>query len=248
MAFELLVLFRAFSPGPRRGLWLLIPTSSLWANIDESFLTGLVVLAAAAVGRGSMDRVRPGWSAHCREIDRTAEGTPDAEDVAERRPVHAGTAFIILACCAAACLVNPYTYRAYAAALIPYTQLLQPTGQFTTVDQLSFFGRIKKPELDIPILGMLVPTGTCSRAYYLVVVALGLGSFLAECASILLEPIPAFAVMAVFWGLLMHFSMPFRGRVRGARRPNGQEWYHDRLGPKAGWVGSGRSGRPAAGW
>ena len=45
-----------YSSGPLRwdeagALWLLIPTFVLWANIDESFLTGLLVLAAAVVGR-----------------------------------------------------------------------------------------------------------------------------------------------------------------------------------------------------
>ena len=37
--------------GQRRGTLALDPDFLLWANIDESFLTGLVVLAAAAVGR-----------------------------------------------------------------------------------------------------------------------------------------------------------------------------------------------------
>ena len=49
-AFEIYVLFRAFFQGRGRALWLLIPTFLLWANIDQSFLTGLLVLAAAAVG------------------------------------------------------------------------------------------------------------------------------------------------------------------------------------------------------
>ena len=50
-AFEMYVLFRAFSLGRGAALWLLIPTFLLWANVDVSFLSGLVVLAAAALGR-----------------------------------------------------------------------------------------------------------------------------------------------------------------------------------------------------
>ena len=50
LAFEMYVLFGAFFLGRGWSLWLLIPTFLLWANIDQSFLTGLVVLAAAAVG------------------------------------------------------------------------------------------------------------------------------------------------------------------------------------------------------
>ncbi len=35
----------------QRALWWLIPAFVLWANLDESFLTGLLVLAAAVAGR-----------------------------------------------------------------------------------------------------------------------------------------------------------------------------------------------------
>ena len=51
LAFEMYILFRAFSLGRGGALWLLIPTFVLWANIDESFFTGLLVLAAAVIGR-----------------------------------------------------------------------------------------------------------------------------------------------------------------------------------------------------
>ena len=49
-ALEIYILFRAFFQGRGRALWLLVPTFLLWANLDQSFLTGLVVLAAAAIG------------------------------------------------------------------------------------------------------------------------------------------------------------------------------------------------------
>ena len=49
-SFEMYVLFRAFCLGRGRALWLLVPTFLLWANLDPSFLTGLMVLAAAVIG------------------------------------------------------------------------------------------------------------------------------------------------------------------------------------------------------
>ena len=49
-AFEMYILFRAFIQGRGRALWLLIPTFVLWANLDQTFLTGLLVLAAATIG------------------------------------------------------------------------------------------------------------------------------------------------------------------------------------------------------
>ena len=49
-ALEMYLLYRAFFQGRPRALWLLVPTFVLWANVDQSFLTGLFVLAASAVG------------------------------------------------------------------------------------------------------------------------------------------------------------------------------------------------------
>ena len=51
-AFLMYILFQAFSLG-RAGnpSGCLIPTFVVWANVDESFLTGLLVFAAAVIGR-----------------------------------------------------------------------------------------------------------------------------------------------------------------------------------------------------
>jgi hypothetical protein len=50
LALELLIVFRGFEQGRRAWLWWLIPLFVLWANWDVSFLTGLLILAAVAVG------------------------------------------------------------------------------------------------------------------------------------------------------------------------------------------------------
>ena len=51
LAFLMYILFQAFTLGRGWTLWLLIPAFALWANIDETFFTGLLVLAAAVIGR-----------------------------------------------------------------------------------------------------------------------------------------------------------------------------------------------------
>ena len=59
LALELLVLYRSFSLGRGGTLWFLVPLFALWANIDESFFIGLVILAAAALGRLLDGATRP---------------------------------------------------------------------------------------------------------------------------------------------------------------------------------------------
>ena len=51
LAIEMLLLHRAYNLGYRRALYGLIPLFVLWANVDESFFMGLLLLAAAVIGR-----------------------------------------------------------------------------------------------------------------------------------------------------------------------------------------------------
>jgi hypothetical protein len=62
-AFELLCLFRVFLQGKVRALYFLIPIFVLWANLDESFLFGLVVLAFAVAGAALPAKVHHSLSA-----------------------------------------------------------------------------------------------------------------------------------------------------------------------------------------
>ncbi len=61
LALELLIIFRAFEQGRRAWIWWLIPLFVLWANWDVSFLPGLLILAATAVGHW-LDGDVPGWT------------------------------------------------------------------------------------------------------------------------------------------------------------------------------------------
>jgi hypothetical protein len=60
LAVELLILFRAFDQGRARALFGLVPLFCLWANVDESFLVGLLLLAAAVVGSARPRKPRKG--------------------------------------------------------------------------------------------------------------------------------------------------------------------------------------------
>ena len=158
--------------------------------------------------------------------------------VIERKPVYARTAVLVLGLCVVACLANPYTYRVYTAAIDPYIQLFQPKDSFTTTDQLSFFGEgIKKPEIEVSILGMSIAHWNLIRAYYFVAVALGLGSFFLNSRRFSWSRFLPYVVLAVFWAILMRFNTYFGMVFAATIALNGQEWYHDRMGTEGrlGW-------------
>jgi tetratricopeptide (TPR) repeat protein len=221
LALEMWLLFRAFSLGRGGALWLLVPVFLLWANLDESFLVGLVLLAAAAVGAW-LDR--SGTASISTAKERTSGGELAALYPAETgsRPTRAVTAFIILACCAAVSLANPFTYRAFVAALSPFTHWFQPAGTITTVDQLSFFSPEIRPQLGTDWYKL--------PAYYLVVVAVGLASFVLNLRRFAWSRFLTFAAMAGLWALLMHLNGAFAVVFAAVVAPNGQEWYQDRFG------------------
>jgi tetratricopeptide (TPR) repeat protein len=219
-AFELYVLFKSFFHGRSWTLWLLIPTFLLWANIDQSFLIGLMVLAAASVGfwfdRNNLAEL----------VDRPAKPDQEkhgsAEEIAARpsasRPT---TAFVVLALSAAACLVNPFTYRVYESAIRPYVQLTEPGGKITTIELLSFFGPWVREHSG--------PEWYLLPAMYLVVVALGVGSFVLNWRRFSWSRFLSFLVMSVIWGIFMNASPFFAIVFAAVVGINGQEWYHDKF-------------------
>ena len=58
LALELFLLHRASTSAGGSAPVRLVPLFLLWANVDDSFLIGLLVLAAGVVGLGSIGRVR----------------------------------------------------------------------------------------------------------------------------------------------------------------------------------------------
>jgi tetratricopeptide (TPR) repeat protein len=67
-------------------------------------------------------------------------------------------------------------------------------------------------------------------AYYLIVVALGLGSFLLNERRFARSRFLPFALLAVIWGVFMGYRQEFSAVFAAVLALNGQEWYHDRFG------------------
>jgi len=116
LALELWLLHRAVNLGRRTAVYALAPLFALWANVDESFLIGLAILGATALGR-----LRP---------------APDEGPTGMTLPV----GFAALGASALACLINPSTFHVYGAAADPFMVLFRKSSEALTTDQLSFFG------------------------------------------------------------------------------------------------------------
>ena len=190
----------------------LVPLFLLWANLDESFVVGLIVLAAAVAGLG-LTRSRCG----------------DAEALSWP----AGLA--VLAACAVACLANPSFHRVYpgrAGADRPTVPALGGRADAMTSSPISA-SRSGRDELGKGLGGHLV-------AYYLLFVGLGLGSFVLNRRHFSLSRFLMFAVAAVLWGALIRFDAAFAVVFAATVTLNGQEWYHDRFGTRGrlgrGWA------------
>ncbi|MBV8269492.1 MAG: hypothetical protein JO252_24480 [Planctomycetaceae bacterium] len=211
LALELVALHRTINLGRRGAALALIPLFLLWANLDDSFVAGLIVLAAAVAGLG-LTRSR------CDDA-----GAPS---------LPAGLA--VWTACAVACLANPSSYRVYPAALEPIAQLFRPSAGAPTYDQLSYFGKsIWGDELGKGLGGYLV-------AYYLLFVGLGVGSFALNRRHFSPSRFLMFAAAAVLWGALIRFNAAFAVVFAATVTLNGQEWYHDRFGTRGrlgrGWA------------
>jgi tetratricopeptide (TPR) repeat protein len=117
LAVEVWLLHRAVYLGRRGSAYALVPLFAVWANVDESFLIGLLVLAATAVGR-----MKP------------ANGE-------EPGALGLSTALVVLAASTAACVLNPSHVHVFAAALDPFVRMFRPSSDVQTIDRLSFFGQ-----------------------------------------------------------------------------------------------------------
>jgi tetratricopeptide (TPR) repeat protein len=148
LALELWLLDRAISLGRPGAAYALIPLFLLWANVDDSFLTGLIVLAAAVVGTIFQQPERK-----------------EAQGLSWRRGL------LVLLACVAVCLANPSTYRIYPAALTPLTNLFAAQAGPQTLDQLSVFGptlrRLLKDEYRLWVAYYLILVGLGLGSFFL---------------------------------------------------------------------------------
>jgi tetratricopeptide (TPR) repeat protein len=220
-AIELLILFRAFFQGRGFGLWFLAPLFLFWANVDESFLFGLVVLATSTVGylldRGRLDVI----------LDRPAttdelEPAAAVENSPTIRPVGPAVAMAITVTCALVCLANPSTWHAFVVAATPFNHLFQARGNIAPANELGFFSATLREQLGEDWYPLAL--------YFLGVLALGLGSFLLNVRRFSWARFLPFAAMAALWAAVMHANAAFALVFAWVLAPNGQEWYQDRFG------------------
>src|SRR5271166_4385962 len=96
LAIEMLLLHRAYNEGRRGALYGMVPLFLVWVNLDDSFFVGLVILAAAAVGRvldGSSALTLVSRSASSLSADSSDANKPQDEI----RPVSTSAGLVVLA-------------------------------------------------------------------------------------------------------------------------------------------------------
>jgi tetratricopeptide (TPR) repeat protein len=212
LGLELLLIHRTVNLGRRGAVFGLVPLFLLWANIDESFVFGLLVLAATVAGRLGSEEPKSG------------------ESLSLLRGL------VILGGCVVVCLINPSIFRVFPATLSPLITLFRPAGGVVTIEQLSYFGK------GIRQASQAGSAWVYLMLYYLVIVGIGLGSFLLNRKRFSLSRFLTYAVAAVLWGALIRFGPEFAPVFAATLALNGQEWYHDRFGTV------GRLGRGWALW
>jgi tetratricopeptide (TPR) repeat protein len=230
LAIELLLLFRAQDQGRHRALYGLIPLFVLWANVDQTFIVGLLVLAMAVIGRavdGPAAEIRPPAS----DPGETENPKAGKSPTSEGRPASAAAGFVVLALSIGACLANPSTFRAFQAALSPVLQLFGPESELIRPGEFSYFGKQIQKLYRVDWYWFTV--------FYLLMVTLGLGSFLLNARRFTWSRFLPFAALAVLWGIFMGYRQEFAVLFAAVVALNGQEWYHDRFGTR---------GRLGTGW
>lgn len=211
LALELLLLHRTLNLGQPRAVFGLVPLFLLWANVSDSFLIGLLILAASVLGR---------------QIQKP-------RSTAEPDPLPFSRGLSLLGASAAICLLNPSWHRAYLAALEPFIQLFQASGSVISSEQLSYFGkeiRGRSTDGSNNLWVYLI-------AYYCLIVLAGLASFVVNRKRFSLGRFLTFVVAALLWALYIRFGVYFAIVFAAVLSLNGQEWYQDRFGTEGrlGW-------------
>ncbi len=200
LALEVWLIHRAIDLGRRSAGFALIPLFLLWANVSETFLIGLMILAACALGRA-----RPGPS----------------EPKQGPEPFGLPVAFGVFGACVLACLVNPSLFRVFGAAADPFLGLFRSTD-VPTADQLSFFGKVLRKQA-----GRVYPF---ILGFYLITVALGFFSFYWNRHRFSLSRFLMYTTAVVLWGALKRYAPEFAVIFATTLTLNGQEWYLARYG------------------
>lgn len=221
LAIELLWIFRASDQGRPRLLFALVPLFLVWANVDGSFLIGLIVLAAASAGLAMTRRV--------------VEDDPSPTRSTPR------TAWIVLAASAAVCLANPSIHRIYPAALASIVPIPGWSPGPLRVEDTSFLKHLFSGKTMLGDDVMVI--------YFLTLVGVGYASFALNRRRFSAPRLVVYTVAVVLWALVRRYSVEFAEVFALVVALNGQEWYHDAFGTEGrlgrGWATWSIGGRAA---
>jgi hypothetical protein len=216
LGLEVLLLHQAINLGKPGRLYALVPVFLLWANIDDSFGFGLMVLAATVIGMRFDSRRDPS------------------------RP-SGRSGLIALGICFAATFVNPsHAYGVLAGFDAIFKAIVAlPRSLGLNVGPAS----IRSSFLFSPSFGPAGFEGVARtlQFYYLALVGLGLASFVLNRRDFVLGRFLAFVAASVLWVLAFNvFTPPFAVVLAASLALNGQEWYHRTFGVE-GKLGTGWS-------
>ena len=210
LALELLLLHQAINLGKTNRAYGLIPLFLVWANTDETFAFGLLILAAATLGR-----------------------VLDERRVKDRAGPPARALGIVLAGSFAATLINPAHIFGVLAA---FGVILRSVGLDIgppSPTTISMFGASFAKLSGSAFARAL-------QIYYGCLVLIGLGSFALNRNRFSWARFLMFATATLIFGLSLVFVAPFSLVFAAVLALNGQEWYHDTLGTEGrlggGWV------------
>jgi tetratricopeptide (TPR) repeat protein len=204
MALLVWFVYLASDRGRPRLLLALPPMFLLWANLDSSFLYGLLLLICLSIGM----------------LVRRAQGGPGL-------PLVLGT----LVGCVAATFVNPSLAAIYPAAAAPFARLVSPSSELLSSD-LAYIGPRSWAYYNGLHGGPGSNGAMLYVAYYAILVGAGLASFALNRKNFRLGRFLAFAVFAVMLGALRTTSPMFAVVWAFCVALNGQEWYLDRFGAR----------------
>ncbi len=219
LALELFLLHGALNLGKASRLYALIPLFAVWANMDEMFSYGLLILAAAAVGRIFDDR-----------RNRSKEPT-----VPSTR-----TTLLVLAASFAATLINPSHIFGVFGGFGILVKLFGSDLGPPSLQPISIFGAA--------FLKLYGPAFTRSfQAYYAALILIGLASFALNRRRFSMSRFLMFAAAGLIWGLALVYTAGFAAVFVLVLALNGQEWYQDTFGTEGrlggGWAAWSTGGR-----
>jgi tetratricopeptide (TPR) repeat protein len=210
LAWELVLIQKALEYGCLRSLWTIPALMLLWANCDENFIIGLVVLIAAAIGHFINSRSR---------------GRENA--------IAPPLAFAASAASLIAVMVHPALWNVYPAALAPWIERFSPDRAVTlTVDQLSLFDPESKAIFGAEFTNLRL-------GFFLILCTIGLFTFWLNRRRFSLSRLLVFLAGCLLWATLLRYNTFFAVIWAATLIQNGQDWYLDRLGAEgrlgAGW-------------